>query len=588
MVESMAGKEQNYIRKHEQYVNYRINVLSDYVSLTKTENTIPYLIAYLIKDWRAAAGSMTLPGNITTALDELALIIDSWDILENGDIIGYIYQKLESSFNKKNKGQFFTPGDIVSYLVSQSMGPESLKSFHVLDPACGSGQFLLETVNYINQHFASDKNRTCIIKKYVSTCLYGFDIDPVAVSIARYNLCRVSGCSPEDINVYCLDFLKRDDLNLEKHLLLESTFDLVIGNPPWGSAISSSMKRYYRRNYYSARSGINTFTLFIERSFDYIKRGGTLSFLVPEAYLNIKAHVNSRRLVLDNTEIQSLSLWGERFRGVFAPSASIIMRHQDRKEARDRHVVQIHSAQKGRNVATMVPQTSFNSTPDLIFNINYSRKAVTLINSIENKDCFYLKKNATFFLGIVTGNNAIHINTEQDEHHPHPIIIGKDLSQYRINFSNHFFQYNKNILQQVAPQHLYTSPDKVLYKFIGKKLTFALDRQGYYTLNNVNGFIPHYDYLNIETTVSLLNSQVLQYYYEKNFFTIKVLRGNLERLPLRFISRESQEKIKKLTGEIQESRHSDCSLQRENIEDIIFHEYGISDRDAYSIHDSLQ
>ena len=265
MVESVAGKEQNYIRKHEQYINYRINILSDYVSLTKTENTIPYLIAYLIKDWRAAAGSMTLPGNITTALDELALIIDSWDILENGDIIGYIYQKLESSFNKKNKGQFFTPGDIVSYLVSQSMGPESLKSFHVLDPACGSGQFLLETVNYINQHFASDKNRTCIIKKYVSTCLYGFDIDPVAVSIARYNLCRVSGCSPEDINVYCLDFLKRDDLNLEKHLLLESTFDLVIGNPPWGSAIKSEEKKYYRRNYFSARSGINTFTLFICR-----------------------------------------------------------------------------------------------------------------------------------------------------------------------------------------------------------------------------------------------------------------------------------------------------------------------------------
>lgn len=584
----MASNEQAYIRKHEQYVNYRVNILSDYVASVNSEKTIPYLIAYLIKDWSPAAGPINLPGHITAVLNELSTIIDSWDIFKDGDIIGCIYQQLESRHNKKTRGQFFTPGDIVSYLVSQSVDKKSMKNFHVLDPACGSGQFLLETVKHLREQHASDKNRTCIIKKYVSTCLYGFDSDPVAVSIARYNLCRVSGCKAPDIHVYCLDFLNRDGLYLDKHLLLEGTFDLVVGNPPWGSAIPARLKRYYRHNYYSARSGINTFTLFIERSFDYIKKGGTISFLVPEAYLNIKAHANSRRLVLDNAEIRCLSLWGERFKGVFAPSASIIIQHQEEKEYRGSNVVHIHSAQKGRTTATMVPQKNFHATPDVIFNINYSRKAVTLISSIEEKECFYLKNRATFFLGIVTGNNAHHIATEQSELHPHPIIIGKDVSQYRIAFSNHFFNFDRSSLQQVAPQHLYTSRDKILYRFIGKRLTFALDRQGYYSLNNVNGFIPLYDHVNIETTLSLLNSQVLQYYYEKNFFTIKVLRGNLERLPLRYIGKHNQEKIKKLTMEILDSEQKDCSVQRGTIEDIIFHEYGIKDREAYLIQDTLQ
>jgi hypothetical protein len=193
------------------------------------------------------------------------------------------------------------------------------------------------------------------------------------------------------------------------------------------------------------------------------------------------------------------------------------------------------------------------------------------------------------YLGIVTGDNGRFVHEGMAEEHPDPIITGSDVSQYHISFSNHYFAYNQQELQQVAPRHLYLSQEKIVYKFIGRHLTFALDRRGYYSLNNVNGFIPDPEYLetiNIESLLSILNSDVMQYYYEKNFFTLKVLRGNLEKLPIRSISSESQRKLKTCTEILmsQPDPASDYAMrQRENIEDIIFYEYGIKERDAYRI-----
>jgi predicted RNA methylase len=425
------------------------------------------------------------------------------------------------------------------------------------------------------------------LAEIVRRSIFGFDSDPMAAAIARFNLAKLSGCHPDEVNVHAVDFLDRDDLGLSAGTAGPQPFDLITGNPPWGSAIAREKKRYYHNNYFSAHSGINTFTLFMERAFDVIAPGGLVSFLIPEAYLNIKAHCNSRLHLLDSARVCNIALWGEQFRGVFAPSVSIIARQESSAEKRYSSIVEIHRAKSGPDIAAMVPQNSFHRHPEFIFNVNYSRKAAGIIDSIENRDCFYLKGRAKFFLGIVTGNNALHISTTRTDDHPDAIITGRDVNQYTLSFSGHYFNYNRESLQQVAPRALYTTPNKVLYRFIGRRLTFALDREGLYSLNNVNGFIPQFDCINIESILSVLNSSVLQYYYEKNFFTVKVLRGNLEKLPIRMIGRENQKKLARLAGQILQSEEGRCALERENIEDIIFHEYGIRDRQAHHITEYL-
>ncbi|HOW81231.1 MAG TPA: N-6 DNA methylase [Spirochaetota bacterium] len=576
----MTQSNNSYIKKHGKYLDNRIAAINDYVSRRPDEELLVGIIDFLTDN-----GAPFLPaqyGPIAKPLDEIKKLIETWDILHEGDIIGYIYEQIQSRKDRKYKGQFFTQEDMVDLIVSQSLECSDKESIRVLDPACGSGQFLIAALKHLTARTSLD------IREITAGLIHGSDIDPVAVSIAKYNLSRISGCSMDEINVRCTDYLCRDELNLSSVHQPAPSYDLIIGNPPWGSGLANKNKKYYLDNYYSARSGLNTFTLFIERSFDFINSTGVISFLLPEAFLNIRGHKNTRKLVLENARIRAITVCGELFKGVFAPAISITMQRESSDDERNKSIVEIHSLAGTRNTAVMVPQSSFHSTPDNIFNINYTRKAVNIINSVNGTDCFYLKGKAKFFLGIVTGNNALHVSNERSEEYPDPIIIGRDVQQYRISFGNHYFKYDRDRLQQVAPRHLYTTPDKILYKFIGKRLTFALDTEGYFSLNNVNGFIPEYSYINIESTLSILNSSVIQYFYEKNFFTIKVLRGDLERLPIKILSKESQIRIKKIARNILSSPGKDFTRERETIEDIIFHEYGISDRQAYYISEYLQ
>jgi len=191
-----------------------------------------------------------------------------------------------------------------------------------------------------------------------------------------------------------------------------------------------------------------------------------------------------------------------------------------------------------------------------------------------------LLRNAQFFLGIVTGSNEQHLFRNQEQCAPDPIIIGKDIEKYRINFSGHYFKYDNSALQQVAPKYFYKTKNKIVYKFIGKKLTFAIDPKGYYTLNNVNGFIPDTENLSAEYLLALLNSQAIQYYYEKSFFTVKVLRGNLEKLPLIMVPKADMKTVSKLASEASTSDSPTSIAQySQQIDDIFFSAYKISDRE---------
>ena len=567
-------KPSGYIRIHLDYVTRRSVSLRNRLRPGKEQVDIHNIIAILTGD----DPDSHLADN--TDLIELSSLLERWDIIKDGDILGQIYQILQNRNSRKNKGQFFTPEGIIINTLRETLNLfPGIEDLTILDPACGSGHFLIHAFQSLmarNEQLGIDHEES--IRRIINHSLTGFDVDTTAVIIARYNLSRISGRPKEEVRIFRSDFLFRDDLSFTQSEECDDGYDIIIGNPPWGSSITPERKSYYRREYLSAKSGINSFTLFIERAFDLIRRGGAISFLVPEAYLNIKAHRESRKLVLSNGMIRTISRWGEQFKNVFAPSISITIQQEDDPQRRKKNIVKIYSNRpQERSIYTMAPQDYYLRDDNHIFNVHYSRKSIDTLKAIEEGDSFYLKDRARFFLGIVTGNNSHYISKQQTPDNPDPIIVGKDISPFSIQFSHHYFKYNPGVLQQVAPQHLYLSRDKILYRFIGKNLTFARENRGYYTLNNVNGFIPSKNEINDESLVSVLNSRVIQYYYEKNFFTVKVLRGNLEQIPIRRISLPNQKLLKKLHDRMLESDLTERNQIQETIEDIIINEYGLKD-----------
>lgn len=518
--------------------------------------------------------------------DDLKLLNDILGNFEftgcDDDILGFIYQSIRPQGDRKDGGQYYTPKKVVKYILDKiDINFIENKDLRILDPACGSGQFLLEAYDILyKQYKKTNIQEKEIHQNIIEKHLFGFDIDKIAVALTKLNLfLKSKGGYAGEFNILLADTLKRDSNLLEPNPLnkLRNSFDFIVGNPPWGANLSKEQKDYYKKHYEIGKNGLNSFTLFIERCFDFLKEGARLGFLIPEAYLKIKVHQPSRTQLLDDAKILLLAIGGEIFQKVYAPSLIMIFQMEKNKKNREANEIIVENGIfNGKAEEKKVIQKNFYKSFENIFNINQVGETEKILNHILNQKNYYLKNNALFILGIVTGNNKKYLSTEKKDNRYSPIIVGKDVAKYKINFSNHYFIYDKNILQQVAPKEYYTVSEKIIYKFIGEKLAFAYDDREYFTLNNANAFAPKTEKLKTKYILALLNSRLMQFFYSNSFFTVRVLRGNLEKLPLTYTTFEKQDKIIELVDKAMKSkRDKELKNIMEEIDDKIFTLYNI-------------
>ncbi|NVM16950.1 MAG: N-6 DNA methylase [Candidatus Lokiarchaeota archaeon] len=156
-------------------------------------------------------------------LDELVKItINSMNLLDISPeyIFDVIVQNLLSSYIRHKSGEFYTPPFIVKRMVKEAYNFGD----KVLDPCCGSGNFLIEIIKTILSSSNTEKEKIQAIKN-----VYGYEINPVSVFLTKINLLYLLEKDFITINqnFRVTDFLFPDEENIKNN------FDLIIGNPPW-------------------------------------------------------------------------------------------------------------------------------------------------------------------------------------------------------------------------------------------------------------------------------------------------------------------------------------------------------------------
>ena len=143
----------------------------------------------------------------------------------------------------------------------------------VLDPCCGSSAFLLNIPNIKPKQ------------------IFGSDIDPIAVMISRVNYFLKFPKTTNSPKIYEADFLESLSLlNMQENdfqkNINSNSFDYIITNPPWG-AVSTN-------NHFSSKNILSgeMFSLFLVKSFESLKDGGNMRFLLPQSILNVKISGN--------------------------------------------------------------------------------------------------------------------------------------------------------------------------------------------------------------------------------------------------------------------------------------------------------
>jgi adenine-specific DNA-methyltransferase len=217
---------------------------------------------------------------------------------------GSSFEKNKNIDDRKAKGVFYTPLEIVGYMVRNTLSTMDIVKnpyVKILDISCGAGYFLLKAFEVLKLAFEEQfdniisshpelKNRLNygeIGRFIVENNIWGADIDQEAVELVRCSLNKAAGCSCKS-NIICGDSLLSSYSTIDGDAFWENEFDYIIGNPPYigHKAVPNEYKILLYQHYsevYRDKSDISY--CFFQRGLELLKPGGTLSFITSRYFM---------------------------------------------------------------------------------------------------------------------------------------------------------------------------------------------------------------------------------------------------------------------------------------------------------------
>ena len=512
------------------------NVLLDFLSQEQTSE-----FHILIKD---LIGKDT----VAPALINKLLPVLSKEILfvKGEDSLGFVYISLQDIGQRKSSGAYYTPEKVVGELIDRLYENDpDLGSKTICDPCCGTGNFLLSLgtkgIDYAN--------------------LYGQDIDSISVFLSRINIALMA---PE-----------MSAVGIQSRIIVGNTYfetftqklDAIVGNPPWGSDFSEEDALRCRKLFKTAvGKSIESYNLFVEKALSMLNHKGVLAFVLPEAILSVAAHDTVRRMMIAACSFKFISYLGNVFSGVQCPSIILGIAPDDEKT-----VIGCRVSTENDTFVISKPRTFSDGT--LSFNV--SDEENECLNAISNiKNVVYLKGNAKFALGIVTGNNKKYISTEKRDDNE-LVLKGSDIQRYGMTSSGNYIRFAPESFQQVAPVEIYRAKEKLLYRFICEVPVFTYDDQQTLSLNSCNIVIPDVAGLEMKYILAILNSSVTVYFISKKFNSVKLLRSHIEQMPIPVVPVDIQTSIIKKVDRIMNSSENISGLY-EDLDSDIMQLFGLS------------
>ena len=411
------------------------------------------------------------------------------------DRLGMAYEGALSDSFRNREGIYYTPVNVARDLFSAPAGDIQNASF--CDPCCGSGNFIARALELGFQ----PKN------------IHGYDIDPVAAEITKARIYKLSGYQSPHIKV--TDFLKTWPAC--------GRFDFIYTNPPWGKKIARQT-RAETGSRLQAGGSIDTCSLFFLACLQCLKKNGGLGLLLPASFFNIAVFEETRIKAL-RLSIERLIDYGKVFKGLVTKAQAIVLKNRP-SDTYSGISCEIAGSAYQRS------QASFASNPKSILNLYCDDQSANTLQHLLSLPYDTLKDRAAWGLGIVTGNNKKFIRSTPAKGHI-PVYRGADILPGNLKPASNFIPSDMGLYQQVAPVRFYEAKEKLIYRFISSRLVFFYDDQQRHVLNSANMLMPHKDFpVATKTLAAFLNSDFINWVFAKLFNTHKILRGDLESLPI--------------------------------------------------------
>jgi type I restriction-modification system DNA methylase subunit len=289
----------------------------------------------------------------------------------NAEIEGGDFDKQKSK--RKKDGVFYTPKYITKYIVENTIGKlceekknelgfkeeeyfkgrknrhdstivklvdildnyrEWLLQLTICDPACGSGAFLNQALDFlIKEHNYIDELKAKILgaglvfsdieNTILENNIYGVDLNEESVEIAKLSLWLRTAQPRRKLNslnnnIKCGNSLIDSKtvagdkaFNWKEQfpkVFTKGGFDVIIGNPPYVNVenLDLSVKKYLFDKYYSAQGRTDLYVLFVEKAIDIINNDGLMGLIIPYSFINQNYAQNIREKIVDSNHLISI------------------------------------------------------------------------------------------------------------------------------------------------------------------------------------------------------------------------------------------------------------------------------------------
>lgn len=365
-------------------------------------------------------------------------------------------------------------------------------------------------------------------------------------------------------------------------------FDIVIGNPPYVSVkgISTDEKNAYRKKYITGQGRFNLFTLMIENGINILNNNGILTFIQPDGLFTNIEYRFTRELLIQNTSLLKIVGFDNRVFESAAVDTAILVTSKIKKKDN-----QIQILRNMDNATNIIPQKDIKQDNDYMIPINMKKeesKIISLINQYNYPtfDDFLEVQQGIIYSG--TPKEKIFSNYPLNENYKKS-LDGRDVHRWFIDWEskeeNKYIEYT-NKLHRPREERLFLAPEKLILPRKSTKITCGYDNKQFYVLNTGYVCLAKNKDISIKYIMAILNSNLINYYYVKQYLGWQIVIPALKKLPICY-DKEKISIIENIVDRLIQKDNNSKDLEKE-LNKIIYQIYKIPNDLAREIEDYFE
>jgi adenine-specific DNA-methyltransferase len=505
-------------------------------------------------------------------------------------ILGRIYAAVQEELRlSESLGIYYSPIEVVDVILNQTLAPCMEKpagdaakrrpgrpagGATIIDPSCGGGAFLLGAFDRLFQYHADRRAMPAfkIAAHILENQVFGMDIDPGGAAVTRLTLAAraLERGAPEvpEIRVACVDALS------DPHPAgWPAAYDAVVGNPPYieGRNLTAAAMAEFKDRFQTARGKCNTFSMFVERGVQLLRRGGKLGFILPAPFLRNERYWALREMIFQNKVDRLVGVERTPFAGPVVESAMLFLTRWDgAPENHQTHYgVVATCAQMNTAVLHKVHQTVLSARPGSRINLAADPLELRLASRIHERggplECIAEVRDGIstgfapfpkILLGWREGHEFVDGRGMRFPFSPvvhRPVIDGGEFTELGpVRWEGRYVRYEKDLEHTPPPPAprpfncqlrefaVFDRAEKIISRQTADRIICTVDRQRFFTRNSAHNtaFKPECEHeYSLSALALLLSSDLVNFVYAMDSQEVgrvfpQVHIADLRRLPI--------------------------------------------------------